>query len=400
MKIEQLPQIDVTGPAFGKDPDEIIMPALKKGPFARSDRGLEVLGYRECVALLRDRKLRANHMLIVESMGFPEGAAKEFKRRMLLGHGRDEYRSRIRQVLIRAVGEGVVKNQRPMIRQLVKQLLDNCDPDKEVDLLADYGFATPANLFCLWFGAPLSDAPWVADISDRILKVFTQDKSYTADIVAAYDELFPYVQKLIDNALEQPESNLLGNFISEYKAGKINQQELFDIVAMFNEASTDNTAHVIATVIGQLMMNPKNWQQVVDQPEIIPAAAKETIRLSSRSNTVTRFATEDLEYDGLHIPAGTRVNILIYAANRDPSIYANPLGYNPARKEVRQILDFGGGAFTCLGMHVALIEIQEALAEIAHRYPKACAKKFRINRNCFINEVEEFTVVLNGKDAN
>ena len=398
LTIDQLPSLDVTAAfASSDDFDAIVMRAHEQGPFARSARGLEALGYKECVALLRDRRLHSDHMGLVEAMGFPEGPAKEFKKCMLLSHGRDEYRTRIRQALTRAIGASVIENQRPMIRQLVKDLLQKIDPDKETDLLHDFAFSLPASLFCLWFGAPLSDAPWVANLSDRILKIFSNDPEYTPGIIAAYDELFPYVRNLIDNAMEAPKENLLANFIAEHQAGHFSEQELFHIVSMFNEASTDNTANGIATVIGRLMSDPQRWQQVIEHPELIPAAVNESIRLSARINTLIRYASEDLEYGGVLIPEGTPVHHLIPAAHRDPRVYDDPLCYDPTRKVAHNLLDFGGGIYSCLGQHVALIEIQEAVAELAGSYPNARLKNFKINTNSFVSEVKDLGVELNAK---
>ena len=303
LTIDQLPTINVTAAFASRDDlDAIVMSAHEQGPFARSARGLEVLGHKECVVLLRDRRLHSDHMGLVEAMRFPEGPAKECKKCMLLSHGRDEYRTRIRQALTRAIGPSVIEKQRPMIRQLIKDLLQKIDPDKESDLLHGFAFLVPASLFCLWFGAPLSDAPWVANLSDRILKIFSNDPKYTPRIIAAYDELFPYVQNRIDNAMEEPKENLLANFIAEHQVGHINEQELFHIVSMFNEASTDNTAHGIATAIGRLISDQQRWQQIVDHPELIPAAINESMRLSTRINTLIRYASEDLEYGGVFIP--------------------------------------------------------------------------------------------------
>ena len=400
LTIDQLPAIDITAAfASSDDFDAIVMSAHERGPFARSARGLEVLGHKECVALLRDRRLYSDHMGLVEAMNFPEGPAKEFKRCMLLSHGRDAYRTRIRQALIRAIGASVIEEQRPMIRQLVRDLLQKIDPDKESDLLHDFAFSVPASLFCLWFGAPLSDAPWVADLSDRILKIFSNNPEYTPGIIAAYDELFPYVQNLIDNAMEAPKENLLANFIAQHQAGYFSEQELFHIVSMFNEASTDNTAHGIATVIGRLASDRQRWRQVIDHPELIPAAVDESIRLSARINTLVRYASEDLEYGGVLIPEGTRVHHLIPAAHRDPRVYDDPLRYDPTRKVVHHLLDFGGGIYSCLGQYVALIEIQEAVAELVDSYSNARLKSFRINTNMFVSEVSELKVELNGSRA-
>ena len=105
---------------------------------------------------------------------------------------------------------------------------------------------------------------------------------------------------------------------------------------MFNEASTDNTAHGIATVIGRLMSSQQRWHQLIDNPELIPAAINESMRLSGRINTLVRYASEDFEYEGVLIPKGTPVHHLIPAAHRDPKVYANPLSYDPTRKVVHQ----------------------------------------------------------------
>ena len=119
LTIDQLPTINVTAAFASRDDlDAIVMSAHEQGPFARSARGLEVLGHKECVVLLRDRRLHSDHMGLVEAMRFPEGPAKECKKCMLLSHGRDEYRTRIRQALTRAIGPSVIEKQRPMIRQL------------------------------------------------------------------------------------------------------------------------------------------------------------------------------------------------------------------------------------------------------------------------------------------
>ncbi len=397
LTIDQLPAIDISAAfASGDDLDAVVMAAHERGPFARSARGLEVLGHKECVGLLRDRRLYADHMGLVEAMGFPEGPAKEFKKCMLLSHGRDAYRTRIRQALIRAIGASVIEEQRPMIRQLVRDLLQKIDPDKESDLLNDFAFSVPSSLFCQWFGAPLSDAPWIADLSDRILKIFSNNPDYTPGIIAAYDELFPYVQSLIDNAMEAPQDNLLANFIAQHRDGYFNEQELFHIVSMFNEASTDNTAHGIATAIGRLAGDRQRWQQVIDHPELIPAAVEESIRLSARINTLVRYASEDLEYGGVLIPKGTKVHHLIPAAHRDPKVYDDPLRYNPTRKVIHNLLDFGGGIYSCLGQYVALIEIQEAVTELASSYPNARLTSFKIDTNMFVSAVSELRVELNG----
>lgn len=395
--IDQLPKIDLPA-AFSSrgEFDAVVMAAHEQGPFARSMRGLEVLGYKESVALLRDRRLNSNHMALVEAMEFPEGAAKNFKRNMLLSHGRDAYRTHIRQALTRAIGAPVVEKQRPMIRQLAGALLGGLDSSQPADMLTDFAFLLPASLFCHWFGAPEADARWVASLSDRILKIFSNDPTFTPDIVAAYDELFPYVQTRIDAAKASPQDNLLGNLLKEQAAGNLSEQDVFYLVSMFNEASTDNTAHGIAAAIGGIVGDEGRRRQIVAHPELIPAAVNENMRLSGRINTLVRYASEAVEFNGLKIAEGQPVFFLIPAAHRDPRVYHEPLRYVPTRKDAHNLLDFGGGIYTCLGKHVAMIEVQEALAELITTHPDAVVEKFNTDTNMFANAVAELSIQLHG----
>jgi len=394
-KIEELPEIDLneafsSGEAF----DRVASAAHENGPFARSGRGLEVLGYQESVALLRDRRLYSDHMGLVEAMQFPDGPAKEFKKNMLLSHGRDEYRTRIRQALTRVIGPNVIEEQRSAIRQIANGLVGELDRGQEIDLLNDYAFVIPARLFCSWFGAPVTDAKWVADVSDRILRIFSNDPSQTSVIIEAYDELFPYVERLIANARAEPQDNLLGHFVREQEAGNLSEEELFHVGAMFNEASTDNTANGIATAIGLLLQERERWQNVVEHPQLIPVAIEESLRLSFRINTIVRYALEDLEFEGLSIPKGTPVFMLIPAAHRDPSVFENPLVYDLTRAPTRKLLDFGGGVYTCIGQRVATIEMEEAVNELVANCPNAQLGAYGVDTNFFANTVSELKVSL------
>ena len=55
--------------------------------------------------------------------------------------------------------------------------------------------------------------------------------------------------------------------------------------------------------------------------------------------------------------------------NRDPQQFPDPDRFDPARKNNAH-LDFGAGAHTCLGLHLARIEAQIAFAALLERYPR------------------------------
>jgi cytochrome P450 len=60
---------------------------------------------------------------------------------------------------------------------------------------------------------------------------------------------------------------------------------------------------------------------------------------------------------------------LLNAANRDPEHFLEPDRFEMRRADKRHVA-FGGGAHTCLGMHLARLQIALALSALVRRYPR------------------------------
>jgi len=81
---------------------------------------------------------------------------------------------------------------------------------------------------------------------------------------------------------------------------------------------------------------------------------------------VTREALEDIEFEDLHIPAGTVLHLFSASAGTDPRAYPNP-AFDLTVEERRRHFGFGGGAHHCIGHFVARGDMGEALALLASR---------------------------------
>jgi cytochrome P450 len=93
---------------------------------------------------------------------------------------------------------------------------------------------------------------------------------------------------------------------------------------------------------------------------LISKAITETMRLDPVAGNLARIAARDMEVCGVTIPAGTAVTVSISAANRDPLAYERP-NELWLERPARPVLSFGFGPHTCLGMHIARIEMEAAL---------------------------------------
>jgi len=87
------------------------------------------------------------------------------------------------------------------------------------------------------------------------------------------------------------------------------------------------------------------------------------------------MAMRDVEIDGYRVEAGTLLLFGIMSVQRDPSLWDDPLTFDPDRfspenskaRDRWQYLPFGGGPRSCIGDHFAMLEATLALATIVRR---------------------------------
>lgn len=98
-------------------------------------------------------------------------------------------------------------------------------------------------------------------------------------------------------------------------------------------------------------------------------AVEESMRHSPAVCGTPRTVTEDVEFGGFALPAGTFVLVNTFAANRDPGVYDDADRFAITREGAPAILAFGGGVHYCLGANLARLELAEALTILARRMP-------------------------------
>lgn len=124
--------------------------------------------------------------------------------------------------------------------------------------------------------------------------------------------------------------------------------------------------------------------RLVQEPDIanlpyLQAILKETLRLHPTAPMIPRESTESCTINGYEIPARTRLFVNVWAINRDPNYWENPLEFRPERflgtgengqnqLDVRgqhfHFLPFGSGRRGCPGTTLALQLVQTSLAAL------------------------------------
>jgi cytochrome P450 len=132
-------------------------------------------------------------------------------------------------------------------------------------------------------------------------------------------------------------------------------------------AGTDTTRNQVAAAMDVFCEHPDQWELLGERPELAMNAVEEVMRYYPVVFGAMRMAIEDVEIEGVVIPAGTFVTVNTSSANRDARVYDEPDRLDITRQGAPPMQTFGAGAHYCLGANLARRELAEALAVMSRR---------------------------------
>ena len=138
------------------------------------------------------------------------------------------------------------------------------------------------------------------------------------------------------------------------------------IVRSLLTAGVDTTVHGLSSVIHAFVGQPDQWDRLRAEPGLARVAFDEAVRLESPVQTFFRTATRDVDIDGVVIPDGHKVLLVLAAANRDPRRWAEPDRFDLSRDPSGHV-GFGMGIHQCVGQHIARLEAEAMLTAMARR---------------------------------
>jgi len=229
--------------------------------------------------------------------------------------------------------------------------------------------------------APIKAPKWLPTVArHRARTAGAQLRGFGGDIVKACRQ---------DPAREAPLVRAMLSAVDPGTGIPLTDREIADDLIAFMLAGHDTTATAIAYALWQLGRRPELQDRVLAEaaaaggsgslgPAAVPrlnltvAVLNEALRLCPPAAATSRVAVRDIEVDGYRVEAGTMLVFGIYAVQRDPGLWPDPLTFDPERfingaaKRVDrwQFLPFGAGPRSCIGDHFAMLEATLALATI------------------------------------
>jgi cytochrome P450 len=150
---------------------------------------------------------------------------------------------------------------------------------------------------------------------------------------------------------------------------ELTDDEIVSNAAVLLFGGIETTEGMIANAVVALLEHPAELQRVRADPSLLDTAIEESLRLEPAAAVVDRYATDDVELDGITIGRGELVRVSIAAANRDPALFADPDRFDLDRPNAGRHLAFAHGPHVCVGVHLARLEARTALTTLLDRLP-------------------------------
>ncbi|RYD87419.1 MAG: cytochrome P450, partial [Sphingomonadales bacterium] len=249
---------------------------------------------------------------------------------------------------------------------VMRELLDEWAPRGRMDF-ADFISHFPVTVFARLLGAK-SDPMAVRDNLEVQANSITFNKDLLPELLAGYDVLSDFVTGVVREreASGSQDDGWLDAMIAARDSGEIDETELHFLLMMLFPAGYDTSKNMIAMTLATLLDHPEHWARCAEDRAFCGKVVEEMFRFAPVAPPM-RVVAEAFDYDGFTFAAGSLITFVPAIAGRDPDIFADPDRFDPEREQTARHVGFGQGSHMCLGMHLARLQIEEAIHMCAQR---------------------------------
>ena len=144
------------------------------------------------------------------------------------------------------------------------------------------------------------------------------------------------------------------------------EQVVRAIIRLILAAGSGTTTSAMTGAFVRLSASPVDQDRLRREPQLIPSAVEEYLRLEPSLHALARTTAEPVNVSGVEIPGEQLVALNFASANRDPQEFENPEVCQVDRRHNRH-LTFGAGIHKCLGAPLARLELRVFLEELLAR---------------------------------
>lgn len=374
-------KFDAFGDEFRLDPAEALRWAREQEPVFYNPR----LGYwivsrfEDVKAVFRDNILFSPCIVLEKITPSPPEAAEILNRygyalnRTLVNEDEPAHMQR-RRLLMEDFLPEHLEHHAPMVRDLTRQAMDRFIDEGRAELVADMFWEIPQVVALKFLGVDEDDIEdlksfSVAHTTNTWGRPEPEEQLAVAEAVGKFWQASGRILKKMKANPDAP--GWMQTSIRQHLKHPdiVTESYLHSMMMAILVAAHETTANASANAFRVLLSQPRVWQEIIENPGLIPNAVEECLRHSGPIAAWRRQATQDCEVGGVSIPKGAKLLIATASANHDERQFENPDLLDLYRDNSADHLTFGYGSHQCMGKNIGRMEMRIFLDEFARRLP-------------------------------
>jgi len=293
--------------------------------------------------------------------------------------------TRLRRIVSPLFTPKMVDDYRGHARAVADRLLDRAVERGSFDWVRDICEMMPIRVFVDVFGAPESDADYLAKLANMLVAIDDPDlapprEMYAAARARGYEphhlpfsspaalELFDYAQALCDARRAEPRDDLITRLVqAEWEGDRLTDNELVNFCQLLVFAGNETTRNSLATGMHRFIEQPDQLDLLDRDRTLMRGAVEEVLRWATPIYAFRRTATEDVELRGQAIRAGDKLMLYYISANFDEEVFPDPERFDVTRDASQQVVFGGGGPHYCLGAFLARMQVETLFTAVLDR---------------------------------
>jgi len=280
-----------------------------------------------------------------------------------------------RKLVSRGFTPRQVEAVEPKVREFVVERLERLRADGGGDIVAELFKPLPSMVDAHYLGVPEEDRTQFDGWTEAIVAANTTSGAVAGALGGLGDalgEMMAYFTALIERRRTEPEDDTVSHLVGAGVGADGDIAGVLSILAFTFTMVTggnDTTTGMLGGTAQLLHQRPDQRRLLAEDPELIPGAIDEFLRLTSPVQGLARTTTRDVAIRDTTIPADRRVLLLYGSANRDEREFGENAAELDVQRRPRNIMTFSHGAHFCLGAAAARMQSRVALTELLARCP-------------------------------
>lgn len=282
----------------------------------------------------------------------------------------------MRSLLNKAFTPRAIQSQRDTVVELVEHYLSRIDPD-HFDVVQEFSGPFPVEVITRMAGVPEEFRQQVRHWIDKGLEVKPGQFEMSDENIQANIDAGVYYYGLVQERREHPQDDMISRLIAAEIPGengemrKLDDIEITGFTALLGGAGAETVTKLVGSAVVEFARHPEQWQKLLDDRSLIPAAVEELLRYVGPVQYNVRYTLKDTEVPSGAIPANKPVFLMKASANRDPRAFDDAETFDITRDRTQaQNLGLGYGIHSCLGAALARMETVIALEHLLDFMPR------------------------------